>query len=111
MVTCSDNQSSELFHAVMGGLGQFGIITRARIALEPSPQRVLLSFLNYFIFLALLHDFNLLLFLRVENEFFYSLYIMSHKILLDHMFLLDMDMTKRMIFYVKENLYQAQSYG
>nr|GEY61195.1 cytokinin dehydrogenase 5-like [Tanacetum cinerariifolium] len=40
VVTCAEDQNSELFHAVMGGLGQFGIITRARIALEPSPQRV-----------------------------------------------------------------------
>ncbi|KAK1399277.1 Cytokinin dehydrogenase [Heracleum sosnowskyi] len=38
--TCSEERNSELFHAVLGGLGQFGIITRARIALEPSPQRV-----------------------------------------------------------------------
>ncbi|EEF52637.1 cytokinin dehydrogenase 5 [Ricinus communis] len=40
ILTCSDQQNSELFHAVLGGLGQFGIITRARIALEPAPQRV-----------------------------------------------------------------------
>lgn len=40
LVTCSDDQNSELFHAVLGGLGQFGIITRARIALESAPQRV-----------------------------------------------------------------------
>ncbi|KAH9606588.1 hypothetical protein KSS87_016118 [Heliosperma pusillum] len=40
IVTCSEEKSPELFHAVLGGLGQFGIITRARIALEPSPQRV-----------------------------------------------------------------------
>ncbi|KMT20694.1 hypothetical protein BVRB_1g006690 [Beta vulgaris subsp. vulgaris] len=40
LVTCSEKKNSELFHAVLGGLGQFGIITRARIALEPSPQRV-----------------------------------------------------------------------
>lgn len=38
--TCSEKKNSELFHAVLGGLGQFGIITRARIALEPAPQRV-----------------------------------------------------------------------
>ncbi|KAF3447302.1 hypothetical protein FNV43_RR12485 [Rhamnella rubrinervis] len=38
-MTCSEHQNSELFHAVLGGLGQFGIITRARIALEPAPQR------------------------------------------------------------------------
>ncbi|MFS7911741.1 putative cytokinin dehydrogenase [Helianthus anomalus] len=44
LVTCTEDQNSELFHAVMGGLGQFGIISRARIALEPSPQRVFTSF-------------------------------------------------------------------
>lgn len=40
VVTCSDTQNSELFYAVLGGLGQFGIITRARISLEPSPKMV-----------------------------------------------------------------------
>ncbi|XP_043708122.1 cytokinin dehydrogenase 5-like [Telopea speciosissima] len=40
LLTCSEEQNSELFHSVLGGLGQFGIITRARIALEPAPQRV-----------------------------------------------------------------------
>ncbi|KAM7259062.1 hypothetical protein ACFE04_014803 [Oxalis oulophora] len=39
-VTCSRRNNSELFHAVLGGLGQFGIITRARISLEPAPKRV-----------------------------------------------------------------------
>lgn len=43
LLTCSEEQNSELFHAVLGGLGQFGIITRARIGLEPAPQRVVLS--------------------------------------------------------------------
>lgn len=40
LLTCSEDQNSELFHAVLGGLGQFGIITRARIPLEAAPQRV-----------------------------------------------------------------------
>lgn len=40
LVTCSASENSELFYAVLGGLGQFGIITRARIALEPAPKRV-----------------------------------------------------------------------
>lgn len=56
VVTCSDNQSSELFHAVMGGLGQFGIITRARIALEPSPQRVRWIRVLYSNFSTFTHD-------------------------------------------------------
>ncbi|KAK9108926.1 hypothetical protein Sjap_016986 [Stephania japonica] len=40
LLTCSEEQNTDLFHGVLGGLGQFGIITRARIALEPAPQRV-----------------------------------------------------------------------
>ncbi|KAK6928816.1 Cytokinin dehydrogenase 1, FAD/cytokinin binding domain [Dillenia turbinata] len=40
VVNCSLNQNTELFHSVLGGLGQFGIITRARISLEPAPQMV-----------------------------------------------------------------------
>ncbi|PWA98137.1 FAD-linked oxidase-like protein [Artemisia annua] len=56
VVTCSDNQSSVLFHAVMGGLGQFGIITRARIALEPSPQRVRWIRVLYSNFSTFTHD-------------------------------------------------------
>ncbi|KAJ8772622.1 hypothetical protein K2173_027799 [Erythroxylum novogranatense] len=40
LLTCSEEQNSDLFHSVLGGLGQFGIITRARISLEPAPQRV-----------------------------------------------------------------------
>ncbi|KAK7265378.1 hypothetical protein RJT34_32997 [Clitoria ternatea] len=39
-VTCSLQKHLELFHAVLGGLGQFGVIARARIALEPAPKRV-----------------------------------------------------------------------
>ncbi|KAL6338385.1 hypothetical protein AAG906_018756 [Vitis piasezkii] len=40
LVTCSKDTNSELFFAVLGGLGQFGIIIRARIALKPAPKRV-----------------------------------------------------------------------
>ncbi|KAJ0262470.1 Cytokinin dehydrogenase 1 [Hirschfeldia incana] len=40
VMTCSEKQNSELFYSVLGGLGQFGIITRARIALGPAPQMV-----------------------------------------------------------------------
>ena len=53
-VTCSPEKNTNLFYAVLGGLGQFGIITRARIPLEPAPKRVrtyklstILMFLNY----------------------------------------------------------------
>uniref|UniRef100_A0A0E0PZE4 cytokinin dehydrogenase n=1 Tax=Oryza rufipogon TaxID=4529 RepID=A0A0E0PZE4_ORYRU len=40
MITCSPEVNSALFFAVLGGLGQFGVITRARIRLEPAPKRV-----------------------------------------------------------------------
>ncbi|WCJ38998.1 Cytokinin dehydrogenase 6 [Euphorbia peplus] len=40
ILNCSEKQNGDLFHGVLGGLGQFGIITRARIALEPAPDMV-----------------------------------------------------------------------
>ncbi|KAF7023978.1 hypothetical protein CFC21_036399 [Triticum aestivum] len=39
MVTCSKKKDADLFDAVLGGLGQFGVITRARIPLVPAPTR------------------------------------------------------------------------
>ncbi|XP_059651930.1 cytokinin dehydrogenase 6 [Cornus florida] len=39
-VKCSKEQNADLFHSVLGGLGQFGIITKARISLEPAPEMV-----------------------------------------------------------------------
>jgi len=41
VVNCSAEHNGELFHSVLGGLGQFGIITRARIVLEPAPAMVM----------------------------------------------------------------------
>ncbi|KAK9741585.1 hypothetical protein RND81_03G115300 [Saponaria officinalis] len=40
IVICSHNLHPDLFFAALGGLGQFGVITRARIPLQPSPQMV-----------------------------------------------------------------------
>ncbi|XBJ03292.1 hypothetical protein VPH35_022482 [Triticum aestivum] len=40
VVTCSRTKSPDLFFAVLGGLGQFGIITRARILLQEAPPKV-----------------------------------------------------------------------
>lgn len=42
IMACSEEQNSDLFKAVLGGLGQFGVITRARVALEPAPKMVTL---------------------------------------------------------------------
>ncbi|XP_066384945.1 cytokinin dehydrogenase 3-like [Miscanthus floridulus] len=40
IVKCSPSKDADLFNAVLGGLGQFGIITRARILLQEAPQKV-----------------------------------------------------------------------
>ncbi|KAL3622570.1 Cytokinin dehydrogenase 6 [Castilleja foliolosa] len=40
VVVCSEEKNADLFYGVLGGLGQFGIITRARISLEPAPKMV-----------------------------------------------------------------------
>jgi cytokinin dehydrogenase len=42
-VTCSPTANPDLFFGALGGLGQLGIITRARIALEPAPRKVTLE--------------------------------------------------------------------
>lgn len=51
--TCSENQNADLFYGVLGGLGQFGIITRAKISLEPAPMKVRLNFHPFFQILTL----------------------------------------------------------
>jgi len=40
LVTCSPTHKSDLFHAVLAGLGQFGIIVRARLRLVQVPSSV-----------------------------------------------------------------------
>ncbi|XP_042035431.1 cytokinin dehydrogenase 7-like [Salvia splendens] len=40
VLVCSKKQNSELFFGALGGLGQFGIITRARVLLQPAPDMV-----------------------------------------------------------------------
>ncbi|KAE8666881.1 Cytokinin dehydrogenase 6 [Hibiscus syriacus] len=60
-VTCSPNNNSDLFFAVLGGLGQFGIITRARIPLETAPKRVKWIRMFYSDFTAFSRDQELLI--------------------------------------------------
>ncbi|KAK4798201.1 hypothetical protein SAY86_030527 [Trapa natans] len=40
VLVCSEKENSELFFGTLGGLGQFGIITKARILLQPAPDMV-----------------------------------------------------------------------
>lgn len=44
-ITCSHHMNSDLFFAVLGGLGQFGIITRARIVLDKAPNKVRIRYI------------------------------------------------------------------
>ena len=40
LLVCSETENTELFFGALGGLGQFGIITRARIVLQQAPDMV-----------------------------------------------------------------------
>ncbi|CAN0906596.1 Cytokinin dehydrogenase 5 [Linum grandiflorum] len=68
---CSEEENEELFHGVLGGLGQFGIITRARIALEPAPQRVRWIRVLYSNFSTFTKDQEYLISLNGNNKFDY----------------------------------------
>ena len=47
LVTCSDERNSDLFNAMLAGLGQCGIIVKVVMALVPAPTHVLFFKLNY----------------------------------------------------------------
>ncbi len=40
LVECSPERNDDLFEAVLGGLGQYGIVVRAKLKLVPAPQLV-----------------------------------------------------------------------
>ncbi len=47
LVTCSDEQNSDLFNAALAGMGQCGIIVKMVMALVPAPTHVLFFVLSY----------------------------------------------------------------
>ncbi len=47
LVTCSASVNRELFEMTLAGLGQCGIIVRARLRLVPAPSRALLRLFSY----------------------------------------------------------------
>jgi FAD/FMN-containing dehydrogenase len=47
LLTCSEAHEGELFEMVLGGMGQCGIIVRARLRLVPAPAQVFLRTLAY----------------------------------------------------------------
>ncbi|XP_075478649.1 cytokinin dehydrogenase 6-like [Primulina tabacum] len=69
VIVCSDEKNADLFHGVLGGLGQFGIIIRARIALEPAPKLVKWIRVLYSDFLTFSRDQERLI--SAENTFDY----------------------------------------
>ncbi|PSS09956.1 Cytokinin dehydrogenase [Actinidia chinensis var. chinensis] len=69
VLNCSEKQNADLFHGVLGGLGQFGIITRAQISLEPAPKMVKWIRVLYSDFSAFTRDQEHLI--SAENRFDY----------------------------------------
>ncbi|KAK4746804.1 hypothetical protein SAY87_025841 [Trapa incisa] len=65
---CSRSNISELFYAVLGGLGQFGIITRARIVLGPVQNRVKWIKMLYNDFSAFTRDQERLISINGKNQ-------------------------------------------
>ena len=57
-VVCSRERNADLFDAVKGIHGKFGIITRAKIPLEPAPERVRLVQACYGNLRAMYRDFD-----------------------------------------------------
>lgn len=60
IVKCSASETPDLFNAALGGLGQFGIITRARLRAIPAPQFVRRYDLTYLDAATLLEDMKVL---------------------------------------------------
>jgi FAD/FMN-containing dehydrogenase len=58
ILICSAEQNPELFAALQGGLGQFAMITRARISLVPAPSRLRSFHLLYAEVEEFLEDFE-----------------------------------------------------
>ncbi|XP_074577573.1 cytokinin dehydrogenase 6-like [Curcuma longa] len=69
MITCSPELNSDLFYGVLGGLGQLGVISRARISLCPTPAKVRWLRLFYTDFDNLIRDQEFLISLRDTTGF------------------------------------------
>jgi cytokinin dehydrogenase len=60
LVTCSDERNSDLFNAMLGGMGQCGIIVRVVMELVPAPTHVLFCVLSYTEWQSAITDLTLL---------------------------------------------------
>ncbi|XP_062101061.1 cytokinin dehydrogenase 7 [Humulus lupulus] len=68
---CSETENSDLFFGSLGGLGQFGIITRARVLLQPAPDMVRWIRLVYTEFEDFTRDAEFLVTLPENDSFDY----------------------------------------
>ncbi|CAA0829217.1 Cytokinin dehydrogenase 3 [Striga hermonthica] len=64
---CEPNWNSDLFYALLGGLGQFGIMTKARIRLEKAPTRAITTRLLYIDFSDFSNDQEFLISTNLPN--------------------------------------------
>ncbi|XP_015884552.1 cytokinin dehydrogenase 7 [Ziziphus jujuba] len=68
---CSEFENSELFFGALGGLGQFGIITRASVLLQPAPDMVRWIRLVYTEFEDFTRDAEFLVSIKESDSFDY----------------------------------------
>ncbi|XP_012451303.1 cytokinin dehydrogenase 7 [Gossypium raimondii] len=71
ITVCSETQNPELFFGALGGLGQFGIITRARVKLQPAPDMVRWIRVVYAEFEEFTRDAELLVSQKEDESFDY----------------------------------------
>lgn len=71
IITCSEENRPNLYFGALGGLGQFGVITKARLILQRAPQRARWIRLVYWKLQDFLHDQELLISLPPGQTFDY----------------------------------------
>ncbi|XP_020522231.1 cytokinin dehydrogenase 4 isoform X2 [Amborella trichopoda] len=102
VVNCSAQKNADLFHAVLGGLGQFGIITKARIALEPAPEMVKWIRVLYSDFSLFTKDQELLISLEKGFDYVEGFVIINRNGILNNW---------RSSFFTPENPIQASRFN
>ncbi|WOK96018.1 cytokinin dehydrogenase 4 [Canna indica] len=84
VLNCSNEENADLFHAALGGLGQFGIITRARIALEPAPKMVKWIRVLYSDFTSFTEDQEMLISMKETFDYIEGFVIINRTGLLNN---------------------------
>ncbi|KAJ8500506.1 hypothetical protein OPV22_011058 [Ensete ventricosum] len=84
LLNCSAEENADLFYAALGGLGQVGIITRARIALEPAPKMVRWIRVLYSDFASFTEDQEMLIALKETFDYIEGFVIINRTGLLNN---------------------------